>query len=68
MSKAAWKAFLRWLNEASDEELATKHVRCLALLDTLTDADLVSQLRKMIRQIEEEQLIRLGISSRQRRA
>lgn len=67
MSKDAWLAFLLWLDAANVEELATKHVQCLALLDRLTDAELVSQLKRMIRLIEEEQVIRLGISTRQQR-
>lgn len=65
MSKESWLAFLRWLDQATDEELATKQVQCLALQDRLTDPDLRREMPRMIRMIEEEQLIRLGIQLRQ---
>lgn len=64
MSKEAWKAFLAWLDDANEAELLAKHQRCVALLDTLTDSDMISSLNRMIRLIEEEQLIRIGIAAR----
>ena len=64
MSKEAWKAFLAWLDAANEAELAAKHQRCIDLQQHLTDEDLLSSLSRMIRLIEEEQLIRLGISGR----
>lgn len=67
MSKDAWAAFLRWLDQAGAEELAAKQTQCLALLDTLTEPDLKASLRQMVRLIEEERLIRLGIQARQER-
>ena len=67
MSKDAWRNFVRWLDSAGPHELTEKHAQCLRLLTSLTDAELASHLRKMIRLIEEEQVIALGIASRQRR-
>ena len=64
MSKDAWAAFLRWLDQAGAVELAAKQTQCLALLDTLTEPDLKASLRQMVRLIEEERLIRLGIQAR----
>lgn len=64
MSKEAWKAFLAWLDAASVAELTAKHQRCIDLQQQLTDEDLLSSLSRMIRLIEEEQLIRLGIAGR----
>jgi hypothetical protein len=66
MSKEAWRAFLRWLDQASDEELARKAIECLALQQQLTDPDLVREMPRVIRMIEEEQVARLGILGRQR--
>jgi len=64
MSKEAWKAFLAWLDTANEAELAAKHQRCIDLQQQLRDEDLLSSLGRMLRLIEEEQLIRLGISGR----
>lgn len=64
MGKDTWRAYLRWLDEASYNELATKHAECLQLLASLTDVQFRSELRRIIRLIEEEQLIRLGIHRR----
>jgi hypothetical protein len=66
MSKEAWQAFLRWLDEADDYELARKAIECQALQQQLTDPDLVREMRRVIRMIEEEQVARLGILGRQR--
>lgn len=68
MSKDAWRAFLRWLDQAGVDELEGKHQEALALLDRLTDRELKSELRRMVRLIEEERLIRLGIQSRRRKS
>jgi hypothetical protein len=64
MDKDAWRQFLRWLDDAGDDELAQKHVQCLALQDRLTDKALLGSLGRIIHLIEEEHLIRLGIRSR----
>lgn len=66
MSKHAWRAFLDWLDQADDGELRDKHLQALDLQEKITDAELTSQLRRMIRLMEEEQVIRLGIAERQR--
>lgn len=64
MGKDAWKAFLRWLDQASPQELEEKHRESRALLAKLTDAQYRADLRRIIRLIEEEQLIRAGIHQR----
>ncbi len=64
MSKEAWKAFLAWLVTANEVELAAKHQRCIELQLQLTDADLLSSLGRMVRLIEEERVIRMGIAHR----
>ena len=68
MSKDAWRAFLRWLDQTSVNELEVKHQEALALLDRLTDRELKTELRRMVRLMEEERLIRLGIQSRRRKS
>ena len=68
MSKDAWRAFFRWLDQASVDELELKHQEALALLDRLTDRELKTELRRMVRLMEEERLIRLGIQSRRRKS
>ena len=64
MSKDAWRAFLRWLDQASVSELDRRHQDALALLDELTERELRSELRRMLRLMEEERLIRLSILTR----
>jgi hypothetical protein len=66
MSKEAWQAFLRWLDEADAYELTKKLSECQSLQPHLTDPDLVREMRRVIRMIEEEQVARLGILGRQR--
>ena len=67
MSKDAWRAFMRWLAGASVAELGNKLVACRTLLEQLTEPDLKVSLKQMIRLIEEEQVIRLGIQTRRKR-
>ena len=67
MSKDAWRAFMRWLDDAAVDELGNKLVACRILLDQLTEPDLKASLKQMIRLIEEEQVIRLGIQTRRKR-
>ena len=64
MGKDAWRAFLRWLDEASVTELDIKHQEAFALLDRLRDRELKTELRRMLRLMEEERLIRLSIQVR----
>jgi hypothetical protein len=64
MSKNAWRAFVRWLDDASVDELGIKLVQSMSLLNQLTEADLKASLKQMIRLIQEEQVIRLGIQTR----
>lgn len=66
MSKEAWEAFLRWLDQASDEELARKLAQCLALQERLTDPELRREMPRWIRLMEQEQWTRLGIQMRQK--
>lgn len=67
MSKDAWRAFLRWLDEASIVELDRRHKEALALLEQLTERELRAELRRMLRLIEEERLIRLSVLTRKGR-
>ena len=67
MGKDVWKAYLRWLDEASVRELADTHQQCVDMLSTLTDPQFRADMRRIIRLIEEEQLIRMGIHQRMTR-
>ena len=59
MEKDAWKAFLQWLESASDEELVEKSKRIEALLDKLSDQDVIHHASRMIREIDRELLGRI---------
>jgi hypothetical protein len=64
MSKDAWRAFLNWLDTANLKELQSKLQEANNLLENLTDEELRFDLKRMIRLMEEEMVIRLGIQGR----
>ena len=59
MNKQFWKDFLNWLETASPEALREAAERAARQLETVIDGEVRSDLRRMIRLIEEETTLRL---------
>ncbi|MBY0365352.1 hypothetical protein CDN99_15635 [Roseateles aquatilis] len=64
MDKDEWKQFLRWLDEANEEELAQVKQRLRATQSAVTEPGVRSDLRRMLRLIDEEVLIRQNLATR----
>ena len=64
MDKDEWKQFLRWLDEANEEELAEVKQRLRATQSAVTEPGVRSDLRRMLRLIDEEVLIRQNLATR----
>lgn len=58
MDKDEWKQFLRWLDDADEEELAEVKRRLHSTQAAVTEPGVRSDLRRMLRLIDEEVLIR----------
>ena len=59
MDKHEWSSFLRFLDEASDEELGRYKAELDGLLGRLTERGVRSDVRRMLRLLDEEVLARL---------
>ena len=57
---ADMKAFYRWLDQANEDELATRRNVALQALrnGSITDETVTKEAKRLIRKIEEEMLIR----------
>lgn len=64
MDKQEWKSFFRFIDEGSDTELQRRKDALLGVLSKVTDAGVRSDIRRMLRLIDEEVLIRQNLSSR----
>lgn len=64
MDKDFWKAFLRFLDQASPEELNEKIADIESLLETTRSEDVISDAKRMIRLMEQELFGRLGMRKR----
>lgn len=64
MDKDEWKQFLRWLDEANEEELAQVKQRLRTTQSAVTEPGVRSDLRRMLRLIDEEVLIRQNLATR----
>ena len=64
MDKEEWKSFFRFIDEGSDTELQRRKDALLGVLSKVTDAGVRSDIRRMLRLIDEEVLIRQNLSSR----
>lgn len=51
-------AFYRWLEEASERELLARRDEALNMENRISDVDLKSDLRRLVRMIEEELVAR----------
>lgn len=60
MDKDFWKAFLRFLDQASPEELIAKIADVEALLQNTRSTEVKSDAKRMIRLMEQELFDRLG--------
>lgn len=60
MDKDFWKAFLRFLDQASPEELIEKIADVEALLQNTRSTEVKSDAKRMIRLMEQELFDRLG--------
>lgn len=67
MDKQEWKEFLRWLDDASEEGLARRKTNLRKLQDIVTESGVRSDIRRMLRLIDEEVLIRQNLASRTKR-
>ncbi len=52
------KAFRRWLDQASRDELSLRHTALVGLLAELTQTDTIAQARGFLRDVEEEMIAR----------
>lgn len=64
MDKQEWKSFFRFIDEGSAAELQRRKDALLGVLSKVTDAGVRSDIRRMLRLIDEEVLIRQNLSSR----
>jgi hypothetical protein len=66
MDKDEWKQFLRWLDDASERELAQMKLQLRSTQVDVTEPGVRSDLRRMLRLIDEEVLIRRNVATRSR--
>lgn len=64
MDKDEWKQFLRWLDDANERELAQVKKRLRSTQAAVTESGVRSDLRRMLRLIDEEVLIRRNLAMR----
>lgn len=64
MDKDEWRGFVRFLDEANEEELRRRKAAIVEVLTKVTDPDVRSDARRMMRLIDQETLAREGLSTR----
>ena len=64
MDKQEWKSFFRFIDEGSEAELQLRKDALASVLQKVTDPGVRSDIRRMLRLIDEEVLIRQNLSSR----
>jgi hypothetical protein len=64
MDKDEWKSFFRFLDQASMEELRKRHELLTPLKATVKNSEVLSDLKRSLRLLEEEMLIRQRQASR----
>lgn len=64
MDKDEWKQFLRWLDDANEDEMAQMKQRLRSAQAAVTEPGVRSDLRRMLRLIDEEVLIRQNLATR----
>jgi hypothetical protein len=66
MDKDEWKSFFRFLDQASMKELSARHELLSPLLKTVNNSEVRSDLKRSLRLLEMEMLIRQSQASRRR--
>jgi hypothetical protein len=64
MDKDEWKQFLRWLDDANKGELGQVKQRLRSTQAAVTEPGVRSDLRRMLRLIDEEILTRQNVATR----
>ena len=64
MDKQEWKSFFRFIDGGSEAELQERKDALGGVLHKVTDPGVRSDIRRMLRLIDEEVLIRQNLSSR----
>ena len=64
MDKQEWKSFFRFIDGGSEAELQQRKDALVGVLQKVTDPGVRSDIRRMLRLIDEEVLIRQNLSSR----
>ena len=64
MDKEEWKSFFRFIDEGTESELQRRKDSLAGVLLKVTDPGVRSDIRRMLRLIDEEVLIRQTLSSR----
>ena len=63
MDKQEWKSFFRFIDEGSAAELQRRKDALLGVLSKVTDAGVRSDIRRMLRLLDEEVLARQNLAS-----
>ena len=67
MDKEFWKGFTRFLDDAAVPELLKRLADIEATVPYITNKDLLSDMRRCMRLLDEELVIRSALAQRQRR-
>lgn len=67
MDKEFWKGFTRFLDDAAVPELLKRLADIEATVPYITNKDLLSDMRRCMRLLDEELIIRSALAQRQRR-
>lgn len=66
MDKHEWKSFLRFIDQGSERELQERQENLQKVLTQVSDSGVRSDVRRMLRLVDEEVLIRQNIASRKK--
>lgn len=66
MDKEEWKSFLRFIDEGSERELQQRKEALQKVLTQVSDPGVRSDVRRMLRLVDEEVLIRQNLSVRKK--
>ena len=64
MDKEEWKGYFRFIDEGGEAQLQQRKYALAGVLQKVTDPGVRSDIRRMLRLIDEEVLIRQNLSSR----
>jgi hypothetical protein len=68
MDKDTWREFIRWLDDATEKELAEAKVKLRSAQEVVTENGVRSDVRRMLRLIDEEVLARQNVAAIARRS